>query len=44
MPGETTAIIVAAGRGTRVGGEQPKQWQLLAGKPVLRVQIVQKES
>jgi len=36
MPGETTAIIVAAGRGTRVGGELPKQWQMLAGKPVLQ--------
>ncbi len=29
------AIIVAAGRGTRVGGALPKQWQPLAGKPVL---------
>ncbi len=28
-------IIVAAGRGTRAGGEVPKQWQLLAGQPVL---------
>jgi len=32
---ETAVIIVAAGRGTRVGGEVPKQWQLLAGRPVL---------
>ena len=31
----TAAIIVAAGRGTRAGGDLPKQWQLLAGKPVL---------
>ena len=31
----TAAIIVAAGRGTRAGGEMPKQWQILAGKPVL---------
>ena len=30
----TAAIIVAAGRGTRAGGEVPKQWQLLAGKPL----------
>ncbi len=29
------AIIVAAGRGTRAGGDQPKQWQLLAGRPVI---------
>lgn len=28
-------IIVAAGRGTRAGGEVPKQWQTLAGQPVL---------
>ena len=28
-------LIVAAGRGTRAGGELPKQWQLLKGKPVL---------
>ncbi len=29
------AIIVAAGRGTRAGGELPKQWQVLAGKRVI---------
>lgn len=28
-------IIVAAGRGTRAGGEVPKQWQALRGAPVL---------
>ena len=28
-------IIVAAGRGTRAGGEMPKQWRPLAGRPVL---------
>jgi len=32
---DTAAIIVAAGRGTRAGGDLPKQWQILAGKPVL---------
>jgi 2-C-methyl-D-erythritol 4-phosphate cytidylyltransferase/2-C-methyl-D-erythritol 2,4-cyclodiphosphate synthase len=32
---DTAVIIVAAGRGTRMGGEVPKQWQMLAGKPVL---------
>jgi len=30
-----TAIVVAAGRGTRAGGPAPKQWQELLGKPVL---------
>ncbi len=30
-----TAIIVAAGRGLRAGGDVPKQWQAVAGKPVL---------
>lgn len=28
-------IITAAGRGTRAGGDLPKQWQMLGGKPVL---------
>ena len=31
----TAAIIVAAGRGTRAGGEVPKQWQVIAGKTVV---------
>lgn len=31
----TAAIIVAAGRGTRAGGDQPKQWQMLAGRRVI---------
>ena len=31
----TAVIIVAAGRGSRMGGEVPKQWLPLAGKPVL---------
>ena len=29
------AIITAAGRGTRAGGDLPKQWQMLAGRPVV---------
>jgi 2-C-methyl-D-erythritol 4-phosphate cytidylyltransferase / 2-C-methyl-D-erythritol 2,4-cyclodiphosphate synthase len=33
---DTAAIIVAAGRGERVGGDIPKQYRPLAGKPVLR--------
>jgi 2-C-methyl-D-erythritol 4-phosphate cytidylyltransferase/2-C-methyl-D-erythritol 2,4-cyclodiphosphate synthase len=28
-------VIVAAGRGTRAGGGEPKQWRDLAGRPVL---------
>ena len=35
MPG-TYAIVVAAGRGTRFGGDTPKQYRMLAGRPVLR--------
>lgn len=30
------ALVVAAGRGTRFGGEVPKQYRQLAGAPVLR--------
>jgi len=30
-----TAVIVAAGRGTRAGGKTPKQWQHLRGKRVI---------
>ncbi len=32
---KTAVIITAAGRGTRAGGDVPKQWQMLAGKSVL---------
>ncbi|MDX5351284.1 MAG: bifunctional 2-C-methyl-D-erythritol 4-phosphate cytidylyltransferase/2-C-methyl-D-erythritol 2,4-cyclodiphosphate synthase [Paracoccaceae bacterium] len=32
---DTAVIIVAAGRGSRMGGEVPKQWRMLAGKPVI---------
>jgi 2-C-methyl-D-erythritol 4-phosphate cytidylyltransferase/2-C-methyl-D-erythritol 2,4-cyclodiphosphate synthase len=31
-----SAVIAAAGSGRRAGGDRPKQWRLLAGKPVLR--------
>jgi 2-C-methyl-D-erythritol 4-phosphate cytidylyltransferase/2-C-methyl-D-erythritol 2,4-cyclodiphosphate synthase len=31
-----TALIVAAGRGERLGGGVPKQFRMLGGKPVLR--------
>jgi 2-C-methyl-D-erythritol 4-phosphate cytidylyltransferase / 2-C-methyl-D-erythritol 2,4-cyclodiphosphate synthase len=33
---ECMALIVAAGRGTRLGGEQPKQYRTLAGQALLR--------
>src|SRR5215471_1366253 len=33
---DTAAIIVAAGRGERAGGDIPKQYRPLGGKPVLR--------
>ena len=32
----TTALIVAAGKGARLGGGLPKQYRLLGGKPMLR--------
>ncbi len=35
MPRDVGVIIVAAGRGLRIGGETPKQYLLLAGAPVL---------
>lgn len=35
VPEGFAAIITAAGRGSRAGGELPKQWQDLAGRPVL---------
>ncbi len=31
----SVVIILAAGRGTRAGGDRPKQWQMLEGEPVL---------
>ncbi|MGH7582842.1 MAG: 2-C-methyl-D-erythritol 4-phosphate cytidylyltransferase, partial [Gemmatimonadales bacterium] len=35
LPRDVGVIVVAAGRGMRFGGEVPKQFQLLAGVPVL---------
>lgn len=32
----TVALIVAAGRGTRLPGDRPKQYRSLAGRPLLR--------
>lgn len=34
-PGRIVGLIVAAGSGTRVGGSIPKQFALLAGKPMI---------
>ena len=31
-----SAVIVAAGSGSRAGGQQPKQWRALHGRPVAR--------
>ena len=31
----TTAIIVAAGRGTRIGGSTPKQFLEVGGEPMV---------
>lgn len=36
MPIKRTGLIIAAGRGARAGGSQPKQYQTLAGEPILR--------
>ena len=32
-------IVVAGGKGTRMGGETPKQFQLLCGKPVVMITL-----
>src|SRR5579875_3648254 len=34
--GEVAAVIVAAGRGERAGGDIPKQYRRIAGEPVIR--------
>jgi 2-C-methyl-D-erythritol 4-phosphate cytidylyltransferase/2-C-methyl-D-erythritol 2,4-cyclodiphosphate synthase len=36
MTGRVAAVIVAAGRGHRAGGELPKQYRDIAGEPVIR--------
>ena len=35
MDASLAIIITAAGRGTRAGGDLPKQWQEVGGQPVL---------
>jgi 2-C-methyl-D-erythritol 4-phosphate cytidylyltransferase / 2-C-methyl-D-erythritol 2,4-cyclodiphosphate synthase len=39
MASSVAAVIVAAGRGTRAGGDLPKQYRLLAGEPVIRASL-----
>jgi 2-C-methyl-D-erythritol 4-phosphate cytidylyltransferase/2-C-methyl-D-erythritol 2,4-cyclodiphosphate synthase len=36
MTGGVAAVVVAAGRGHRAGGEVPKQYRQIAGEPVIR--------
>jgi len=36
MIGKVAAVVVAAGRGHRAGGEMPKQYREIAGEPVIR--------
>ena len=36
MVGKVAAVVVAAGRGQRVGGDVPKQYRSIAGEPVIR--------
>src|SRR5439155_17910911 len=36
MASSVAAIVVAAGRGVRVGGEFPKQYKEVAGEPAIR--------
>src|SRR6187551_1533978 len=33
---DVAAVVVAAGRGTRVGGDLPKQFRHIGGEPMLR--------
>ena len=35
MPGQVAAIVVAAGRGLRAGGDVPKQYRRIFGEPVI---------
>src|SRR5262245_66656276 len=36
MAGMVAAIVVAAGRGLRAGGGEPKQYRVVANEPVIR--------
>ena len=37
---EMAAVVLAAGRGLRVGGDMPKQYRQVAGEPVIRASLV----
>jgi 2-C-methyl-D-erythritol 4-phosphate cytidylyltransferase/2-C-methyl-D-erythritol 2,4-cyclodiphosphate synthase len=39
MASSVAAVVVAAGRGLRAGGDMPKQYRHLAGEPVIRVSL-----
>ena len=36
MAAKVAAVVVAAGRGYRAGGDMPKQYREIAGEPVIR--------
>jgi 2-C-methyl-D-erythritol 4-phosphate cytidylyltransferase/2-C-methyl-D-erythritol 2,4-cyclodiphosphate synthase len=36
MTGKVVAVVVAAGRGFRAGGDRPKQYRLIGGQPIIR--------
>lgn len=38
-PAKVAAVLVAAGRGMRAGGDVPKQYRQVAGRPVLRMAL-----
>ena len=37
---DVAAVIVAAGRGSRAGGDLPKQFRPISGKPMIRQSLV----
>jgi 2-C-methyl-D-erythritol 4-phosphate cytidylyltransferase/2-C-methyl-D-erythritol 2,4-cyclodiphosphate synthase len=39
MASSVAAVVVAAGRGLRAGGDMPKQYRHLAGEPVIRASL-----
>jgi len=39
MASSVAAVVVAAGRGLRAGGDMPKQYRHLAGEPVIRMSL-----